>query len=343
MSIANWPIAREPILRLLVIVVAAWVFAFLTNPTLPDYESYQSIFADGGAYYDWNAPFSLLVRAFSFVGLNYILFRTIIIIIAVVVFFRIAERPLGNFKDRQNTLVFYATYAILISTYILEFYTVRLRGGLSCLLFALAFAPELINSSQSRGIALRLVQLALLVASFVFHTSTFVAIFLFCVPPLLFVKYADGWVRHVKVLYPVVLVLFWIFLFYKVVSTAPDRGEHLFSPLNPARFFALSAVPLALFIVFDLPANRANSQIRHGLDLFPLLFSVSYLIAAVVLAGFFYTGNLETAGEAVVRIMTLSSLPAVFVVARWGVGYSRAVPTYLLICNGLFFINTVYL
>ncbi len=339
----SWPASSEMVLRLMALLATVMVMALLWDENLPDYASYRGLFESQAASYAYNTLFGLGVQATKLLGLNYEIFRLIILFVGALAFVFFAKSPSDGNRFARNQLIFYASYVLLAFLFLFEFYEVRLRAGISCLLFALAFLPEITSPKRSTNWMFRLVQAGLFGASLWLHASTFAAIFLFCVPPLLFVKYAPGWTKHLTGPFAIVLAILWFGLLYQVVSVAPSRGEQLFSPLNPARFLALSVVPMALFIVFDLPASRADRQIGQGVNLFPLLFSVNYLICATVLSGFYVTGNLAIAGEAIVRVLTLSSLPAALVIMRWGVGYARVVPIYLLACNGLFFVNTVYL
>lgn len=339
----NWSVSREMVLRLVALIAILLLMLLLWDDSLPDYLSYQGLFESQAASYAYNPLFGAAVQGVRFLGLNYEAFRGLVLFAGILVFTGFARTPLDGGRFARNQLVFYGAYLLLGFVFLFEFYEVRLRAGIACLLFALAFLPELASAKRSTNWLFRLVQALLLAASLMLHASTFAAVFLFCVPPLLFVKYGPGWIKHLTGPFAIALAILWFGVLYQVVSVAPLRGESLFSPLNSARFLALSAVPMALFIAVDLPASRADRHIRQGVNLFPLLFSVNYLICATVLAGFYLTGNLQIAGEAIVRVMTLSSLPAAFIIMRWGVGYARALPIYLLACNGLFFVNTVYL
>ncbi|MBU2366800.1 MAG: hypothetical protein KKF14_03420 [Alphaproteobacteria bacterium] len=339
----NWSISSEVILRLMASIAIMLLMALLWDESLPDYASYQGLFASQVASNAYNRLFGAAVQAAHFLGVDYGAFRWIVLLAGVLFFTLLARTPKDGGRAARNQVIFYSALFLLLFLFLFEFYEVRLRAGIACLLFALAFLPEIASAKRSTNWLFRLAQVLLLAASLWLHSSTFAAIFLFCVPPLLFAKYAPGWAKHLTGPFALVLAILWFGLFYQVVSVAPTRGETLFSPLNSARFLALFAVPMALFVVFDLPASRADRQIGQGVSLFPLLLSINYLICAAVLAGFYFTGNLQIAGEAIVRVMTLSSLPAALVIMRWGIGYARVVPMYLLACNGLFFVNTVYL
>jgi hypothetical protein len=341
--VPNWPISNEAILRLVTVTAMIVLMALLWDESLPDYLSYKVLFDSDATSSDYNPVFSALIQSLKFLGLEYEAFRWIVLASGVLVFTYFASHPGEGDRCTRDQVIFYCAYFLLAFLFLFEFYEVRLRAGISCLLFTLAFLPEIISAKKSTSWMFRLAQALLLVASLWIHASTFAAIFLFCVPPLVFIKYFPDWARRLTMWFAIGLAILWSGLFYQVVSVVPARGESFFSPLNPARFFALCAVPMTLFFLFDLPASRSDPNVRQGSNLFPLLFSINYLICATMLAGFYFTGNLAIAGEAIVRVMTLSSLPAVYVIMRWGVGYARVLPAYLLVCNGLFFVNTVYL
>ncbi|MGV8951665.1 MAG: hypothetical protein ACOH2M_11225 [Cypionkella sp.] len=341
--VRNWQLTSEVILRLMVLIAIVSLMALLWDESLPDYAAYDGLFSNDAASSGYNLVFGALVQSVKFLGLNYEAFRWIVLFSGALLFTCFARTPRDDGRCTRNQVIFYGAYFLLVFPFLFEFYEVRLRAGISCLLFTLAFLPELLSAKKSTHWIFRLVQGLLLAASLWLHASTFAAIFLFCVPPLVFIKYTPAWAKHLTGAFAIALAVLWLALLYQVVSVVPTRGDALFSTLNPARFLALFAVPMVLFFAFDLPASRADPKIWQGMNRFPLLFSINYLICAAVLAGFYFTGNLEIAGEAIVRVMTLSSLPAVLIIMRWGVGYARVLPAYLLLCNGLFFVNTVYL
>jgi hypothetical protein len=341
--VQNWFVSGEMPLRLMALLAIILLMALLYDESLPDYAAYKGLFDNKPASYIYNPLFGAAVEGLKFLGLGYEAFRYIVMLAGVLVFTSFTRVPKDGGRYGRNPAVYYGSYFLLAFLFLFEFYEVRLRAGGASLLFALAFLPEIASEKRSVNWVFRLTQAVLLAASLLLHSSTFAAIFLFCVPPLLFAKYTPRWAKHLAGPFVIVLVVLWLALFYQVVNVTLTRGADLFSLLNPARFFALFAVPLGLFIVFDLPASRIDGKILQGINLFPLLFSINYLISAAVLAGFYFTGNLELAGEAIVRVMTLSSLPSVFIIMRWGVGFARVLPAYLLMCNGLFFVNTVYL
>ena len=328
---------RDLTLRTMAVLLALIVMGFLSNDGLPDFLNYRNLYTAASNSTSYNESFMWMVGVTRSLGISYEMFRLTVGFLGGVLLFLLASKA----ETDSNSLIFFGSFDLLVFMLAFEFYEIRLRGGLSSLLFMLAFLPEFDDDKLRLRLPLRILQIVLCLVGFALHPPTMTSLALFALPPLLYLKYRPNWLRPAWLLFAVGVLAAWGILYYETVVSVPIRG--VLSPLNPARFFALSVVPLALFLAFDWQAYRKMPDNENGLTFFPFVFSVTYLLVTLVMTAFFMSGHLDMAGEAVVRVMTLSSFPAAFVIGRWGVGRGRLVPAYLLACNGLFFFNTVYL
>ena len=336
----RWFLSRDLILRSMAALAILIGMGLLASIRLPDYFSYRDIYNMPDAFEGFSATFRMLVAMLNAAGVGYGQFRLGVGFLGGLMAFLLATRARPSATD--NAAYFYGAFALLAFPFVFEFFEIRLRGGLGGFLFMLALLTEMAGTRPSWHLPLRAVQAALLVTSFALHPATAAALALFALPPLLYLKYRPHWLKLAPFLIAVAVLAGWTMVFYRIVDSAYERGADLFSPLNPVRFAALTVVPALIFLVFQLPASRLSAGEREGIERYPQVFSLLYLVAAAVLTLFFLTGWFDVSGEAVVRVMTLSSFPAALIVGRWGIGYDRLLPAYLLACNGAFFIHTVY-
>src|SRR5207245_4062576 len=125
------------------------------------------------------------------------------------------------------------------------------------------------------------------------------------------------------------------------------------------RLFCISIVPLLLGVFDNFVAPRTGrisgalktSNALMGFDhravavlqrtLSWITFStVCYLALAIALLVLYRTGFVGECGEAIVRVFTLSSVPAIFVILLGPSRFSR-IWLFLLLSNSLFFVNTL--
>jgi len=138
------------------------------------------------------------------------------------------------------------------------------------------------------------------------------------------------------------------FLLILVVSNiSEDRGEEMFSPLNEFRFLCISIIPLLLAVYTNI-TNKKFKDIYSSLRTSQRRLSwiknatINYISIALALFVMYFSGlvNASGSGEAIVRIFTLSSVPAIFVILLGSNRYS-IVWCYILCSNSLFFMNTL--
>ncbi len=70
-------------------------------------------------------------------------------------------------------------------------------------------------------------------------------------------------------------------------------------------------------------------------------FSLAYTIMAFGLSCYYFAGFATKSGEAIVRIFTLSSVPAIVSVFHADNIYKVPLSAYLILINGLFFLATL--
>lgn len=332
------------------VVLNAVVLFFLSKYSFSDYTSYEVIYEYANVYLGWGRPdyegwnraFIVLLQLTSSWEISYTEFRLFVVALGIVYFVNLVRKPPFYISNQRAVFIIWI-YFLLLPIFLLEFYVVRLRAGLSILLFFCGFVLEWPACRRRISVPGRLRQGICLAGSAALHEATFLVLVVFLAMPYAFMRYSPRRWRFRPAILFVGMLLIWLVVFYIVVAFSDMRGAHLFSQLNWFRFLALTFFPVAIFLLFDLRNIRrlslyADQKLFH----FPFAFSVGYLAAALALSLFYFSGSLETSGEAVVRVMTLSSAGGVVVVALWGVSRLQFVPVYLLACNSLFFIKTLY-
>ncbi|PFG62073.1 hypothetical protein AXZ77_0640 [Thioclava sp. ES.031] len=338
--------------RLLALIIFTIALSSLQHENLPDYLAYQRMFDTtypfGSKYYGFYLTASLTKAA----GLGYLGFRNLVLFLGILLAYLLvrARRPQQTAgktswrSARRNGFML----LLLIFAFILEFYLIRLRAGLSIFFFAIVI---LTWTRKLRGagrlVALRLTQLTCLFFSAVIHLETFVSLALFLLVPVIWTSRFSTTFRSNGKVFFVISSLLWAALFSLVTKDAAEiRGAHLNSQLNFVRFLAISPAPILLWLpiwtFFRRSAPNANIRSRKWRhEYFPYMFALNYVAAASMLALFYLSGHIVTSGEAIVRIMTLSSLGAIFSISYWGVSTRNSVALYITVCNALFFVNTI--
>jgi hypothetical protein len=336
------------LLRVSALFFFVYFLTLLSNDMLPDYESYFLLFETSSTLGGRYAAFGVVVGALKDLGLTYDLFRALvlslgILLTAMLLRFKsndVAVNTVLGEKNRKRSILF----LVLFFTVVLEFYLIRLRGGLSIFFFSFGLLKLLRghdfrvkNSLHSSLI------LSMFFLSAVIHAETFLSLSALLLPPFLFSRFAKRCQYKGVALFFLLCVLIWIVVFWQGVSGSTAlRGEHLNSPLNPIRFIAISIVPILLWLPVWLHYRKRYSRTSRA-TYFPYLFGLSYIASAVTLLFFYLSGAGASVGEAIVRVVTLSSVGAAITISGWGVNMSNSLPVYLLACNSLFFINTIYL
>lgn len=177
--------------------------------------------------------------------------------------------------------------------------------------------------------------------AFFTHKSTTAILTVFLMFPFM----AEMWTgrpRSKNMLFVLFSVVAVTYLLYTVNSSFELRGEHIFSPLNPVRFVMLSIVPLAL-ILFTKNESRIALKGRNAVADFSFYFVRFYIVLSLALALMFFVGLTGESGEALVRLYTLSSIPALLSFRLSESIMKAPISAYILSMNALFFLATVFL
>lgn len=368
---------RTSALPLMLLTVGVFWLASLifSAKGLPDYESYEQIYEIGGLNFALSSTellFVVIIQASKILGLDYEQFRSAILLISAgllsISLFRV-DRWLkssnfnGNIaKLKMHPLIIIITSAALL-VFLLEFFQVRIRGGLALSLVSFAFSLYL-TAKRPNGLKNIIAVPAFLLFAYGIHAFTAIVLGYFLFAPflygILFSKLRPSFFAPVLRIIAFSLLMATSFYFVFMVSILSEaRGEHLASPLNVFRLFCISIVPLLLMVLDFLLVPRSakiigthkNSNASMGSDrritavlrrrLSWITFStICYLALAFALLVLDSTGFISTSGEAIVRIFTLSSVPAIFVILLGSSKYLR-IWLFLLVINSLFFVNTL--
>ncbi|WP_174803439.1 hypothetical protein [Martelella limonii] len=335
------------LVRLVFIVIFTYFLILLTNERLPDYESYlflyNSSYELGGRY----TGFAFLLEFLQYIGVSYEAFRFIVFslgIILCVILLRFNPSRSENEKIYSSYFSKSSLFLLaLMFVFVLEFYLVRLRAGISILFLCLGYIT-LLNGHKFRvrnWLASAYVLICFFVSAFV-HTQTFMVLFAFLFPPLLWKK--RFLLRNFSgaSAYFIICVVMWIVLYWKGVSGSTSfRGEHLISELNPVRFFSISFFPILIWIPVWLWYRKKVRRVDRA-DYFPYLYALNYVACAIAIVLFYFSGAGADDGEAIVRVVTLSSVGAAICISGWGTNIKNAMAVYLISSNSLFFLNTLY-
>jgi hypothetical protein len=104
----------------------------------------------------------------------------------------------------------------------------------------------------------------------------------------------------------------------------------------------LSIVPLVISFFIKNESGIALKS-RNAVADFSFYFVRFYIVFAMGLALMFFAGLTGESGEALVRLYTLSSIPALLSFRRSGSVMKAPISTYILSVNALFFLATVFL
>lgn len=334
------------VVRALAVGLFAYVLASLNNENLPDYDAYLLLYTISGQLEGRYEGFGQVIDAFKNLGSTYEQFRMIVLVLGVVLSILLLNfniegiQNLDKFRhNSRRSLVL----LFLIFIFIFEFFVVRLRAGISIFFFSLGFLP-LLNGYRFLGRnAFRSMAILLcFMASAAVHFETFGVLLAFLLPPLLWKRTAEGRGYGKSTRYALICLLMWVILLSQVVSGSTNvRGQHLASDLNIFRLLAISFLPILIWIPARVYYKKISSHERARID-YPYFFSLNYTACAIAIISVYYLDLMESDGEALVRVVTLSSVGAAISISGWGINRRNLMPIYLLSSNSIFFINTVF-
>lgn len=324
------------------------IFYSIDASQLPDFESYYVMYYEGANLGSSYAGFYNITLILQKLGFDYQLFRYFVLVTGLVfasIILRLRRNSypyhsnrLGIFSDKSIELL------ILISIFIFEYYVIRLRAGISIFFFVLFFYAWQCPPKHNVSLPLRfMLLLVILLLSASIHFDTFITIALFIGPAAL-------WGRYIKLSGPLNELLYftlclgaWLALFWIGITDSLDRrGPDLASKLNLIRFITISIVPIMIW-PFLRKFYSENGRGLRGKKSFPYLYALNYVCSAIALLTYYYfSPNAADAGEAIVRVMTLSSFGAIISLALGGLAYRNIMLLYILVINSLFFLNSVY-
>lgn len=328
---------------------------------LPDYDAYELIFYNSQyssfIIFGWEPFFILLNNLFS--EYEYTTFRFFINIASLFFIIYSIISAYLFFSSEKNVRYWGEVICLIITLFsisvcLFEFFSVRIRAGLcvSLFFFGITF---LITSSKKSFIGkcfLYFSSFLFLIFSGLTHFSTFIVLTLYLLVPCIIIKVNNIRFSGLTMLKNAIL-FFWVFLglfvfVIAILSLSSDRGEHLYSEINPARVIMTSVVPIFIFLFFGfrvvLNAMREFFNVNFKSlfkDDFDFLVTLFYLVINILITIFYFSGVIGGAGEAVVRVLTLSSVVGFFIMCNTKPFYFLFW-LYILTINGLFFLNTLY-
>ena len=336
------------IFRAVLLSLFAYILAGLNKNALPDYYSYLTMYGYGGEFSSRYAGFATIAALLSRIGLNYEHFRLLMLVLGTIlsaIFLRMGRATTLTSGARSGGIQQSNTLMLLfVSVFILEFFLIRLRAGLSIFFVTIAF---LTWKNSTRSFSRRVINLVLKTTSIflsaAIHIETFAIIFVFMLTPILWARYANLRPQWKAKVFFLMSCAIWVVIFWFVTNnTVQFRGENLRSALNVVRFVAIAPIPILLWPVVWRQLRRiGNKKWRN--DYFPYFFVLNYMASALVLTLVYLLGQVGGSGEAIVRIMTLSSLGAIVSLAEGGINLHNGIAIYIVTVNSLFFINTVFL
>lgn len=326
---------RETLLATFVVLVA--FFLWMDASSLPDYEAYDRIYQDSLLDGEWEIFFAFANYFFRQIGLSYTEFREFILIFSSAALWLVLSRlqpaqPVKSVSIRAaNSLLMF----FILAVFIFEYFVIRIRAGFSigmtCYAILFLMSPRVLLGRILAGV--------FLVLAFLTHKSTASILIVFIGLPFM-TAMCKLRPRNKNVLYALASVGAVSYLLYLVNSSFELRGEHIFSPLNPVRFVMLSIIPLILFFFIW---NESRGTVRGGgaIEQFPSYFVRFYAVLAMGLALIYFAGQTADSGEAMVRLYTLSSVPALLSLRLSGSPLRAPISAYILAINALFFLATV--
>ena len=300
----------------------------------PDFDAYYSIYSTADLGGDWEIFFIYLNHFFREAGFSYDQFRLSILLFSLTGLWLLFLK----LKPAVKTKSFFSVYSIIMTislfVFVLEYFVIRIRAGLSIgiLMWALYFFIDKKWYKQ-------LVALFMLLLAYFTHQQTTSLLSVFIFFPLVFAMYGKN-SNLKRYAYLSILFLLTFGCFYYLNEAYVLRGEHLYSQLNSVRLFALTVIPLLIYFN-SAKESKLNLGISSGLYMFPEFFIRLYLFFTLGLVIFWLLGLTNESGEAVVRVFTLFSFPAIIALRLKGLFFDAKIPSFILLSNTLFFIHAL--
>ena len=351
-----------------------WLASFaISIKDLPDYQSYEQIYEIGGLNYlmaSTDLGFVAVIQASKILNMDYEQFRSAILLasltflsIALILVYRWLRASNGNVAilKLRPFIMLIASVSLLI--FMLEFLLIRIRAGLGLSLVSFAFALYLTAKRPNKPTNL-VVTLIFYIFGYSIHGSTAIVLGYLLFLPILY-KVLFSRLRPffstpiLKAIIACVLLAVAFYFVFMVSIQSVERGENVESPLNGIRLLSITVAPLLLAIfdyVWSLKSEKFGYKRMHQTSKRVLDYKVSvaaqrklswiafsthcYLALAFALLILYTAGFITESGEAIVRVFTLSSVPAIFVILLGSSRYS-IIWLFLLLSNALFFLNTL--
>lgn len=344
---AIYKISNGMVSSFLSLALLGLILYFIDASKLPDFDSYYVMYEGGnlgGSY--WG--FSKIALILKTLGLDYREFRFLVLAVGlmfVIIIFDL-RRNCYLFISKNSRIYFSKSFelAILVSIFIFEFYLIRLRAGISIFFFLLFFYLWQCGREYKQVRPLRFpLLLSTFFLSALVHFETFICIILFVGPVILWSRYVKLCGALNEFLFFTICLGIWLALFwFGIAPSLADRGPELYSKLNPIRLIMISILPMIVW-PFIRTYYSGNLTSATGKLSFQYLYALNFVASAIALFLYYYLSTSgEHAGEAIVRVMTLSSFGAILSLALGGLSRRNSMAFYILIVNSLFFLYTVY-
>lgn len=289
----------------------------LDQSILPDYDAYERIYIINDFSGDWEILFTLIMYTSKLLNLTYDSFRTIHLFFCLFTLYKLSQN--GNIVKNKLSHTESIILFFLVNLFLIEFFLIRIRAGL-CISFIFLATSYFENKKYHFSFLLFL-------CSFFIHKSTFVVLSLIYVPFIILQSKSkiNGIISIIYNLFATCLILFYI------NNNFEERGSGLNSPLNVFRFYALTIPPILLYILY-------NKENRNNFNFYFNKFYIFFLTGLILM---YYLGYTEYSGEAIVRVYTLATVPALYSIFRKNGLLQNKLNMYILVSNSLFFLYTI--
>lgn len=324
---------------LVIFVILVGYLLWMDPSDLPDYEAYERIYQNELLGEDWEIFFVFVNFLFQQSGLPYSVFRDFVLIFSTISLWMILSRVQPAKLDKSALLgtanIFLMFFVLAV--FLFEYFTIRIRAGFAigiiwCALYLMLSSRVLLGWTFA---------FIFLVLAFFTHKSTTLVLIIFLGLPFIAAMW-KGRPRIKNRLFILASVGSVAFLLYVVNSSYELRGEHIYSPLNPVRFVMLSIIPMLMYFFTKNESARIVLS-GGGIKDFPNYFARLYVVLAIALSLLFFAGFTGDSGEALVRLYTLSSVPALLSFRLSGSVLRAPISAYILMINALFFLVTIFL